>query len=188
MKIKMYLAGLVILAATGMAASAQTLRNASFEELETDRDNPAAVLAASWGRWGNWFDRESSFDDALSGDCAMVYHHEETSQTDSSGIFQDISGVEPGSECTFSIQARTDTAQLNIQSIELRLEKQGGFETYASQSYSTDELSSAAWSRLAVTGRVKEEGVRVLVIVYPAGGAERKGIVIFDDAEIEVYD
>ena len=161
------------------------LKNPSFEDLELEQDNPYGDLAAHWGRWGEWMNRETGWKPTKSGKCLMGYHHWEVKGSDSSGFYQDIEDLEPGSEYEFSIYAMIDK-NTNAEKVELRLEKVGGFVTLASQMYTLDQISKTKWTRLSVSGKVPEDetGLRVLVIAYPAASGSRDGAIKFDDADL----
>lgn len=161
------------------------LKNPSFEDLELEQDNPYGDLAAHWGRWGEWMNREAAWKPTKSGKCLMGYHHWEVKGSDSSGFYQDVDGLESGAEYEFSVYAMADK-NTNAEKVEIRLEKVGGFVTIASQTYGIDELVKNKWSRLSVSGKVPEDetGLRVLVIAYPAKNGPRHGAIKFDDADL----
>ena len=68
----------IFLAATG--ASGQLL-NGSFEEQDSFRPNPYGDIAAYWGRWGNWMNRESAWEPTHGGLSLMGYHHWEIQES-----------------------------------------------------------------------------------------------------------
>ena len=165
------------------AARAEELVNPSFEEPETETDNEWGDLAAGWRRWGNWMNRESQWVPTRSGNCLMGYHHWRIEENNPSGFFQDVPGIPDGTLCQFSIFVFRDD-QTDADSVELRLERLGGFETLASQVFYMDDIRRKAWGILTVSGRTKGEGVRVLVIVTPKQAGGRQGAIKFDDAEL----
>ncbi|MFH0879791.1 MAG: hypothetical protein V2A34_08775 [Lentisphaerota bacterium] len=166
------------------AACGQIPANPSFEDPETEVENLYGDLAAHWGRWGAWMNRESAWSPTHSGIGLIGYHHWEIQAADESGLYQDVKEIPAGKNITFSIYAYSDR-DTNVQSVELRLEKLGGYEVLASQVYSMEHLKTATWTALSVTGRNVSEGVRVLVIVKPAPAPPRRGAVKFDDAAME---
>ena len=166
------------------ASGAVDISNPSFEDVETEVDNPYGDLAAGWGRWGHWMNRETGWKPTVSGKCVMGYHHWEISGSDTSGIFQDVEDIEPESTCTFSVHVAKDSGT-NAESVELRLEKLGGFETLASMTYSMQDIKGS-YSKLSVTGRNKEQGVRLVVVVTPSQSDDREGALKFDDVSLDV--
>lgn len=168
-------------------AQAQKLLNGSFEDPEQEMDNPYGDLAAHWGRWGCWINRESAWKPVRDGKCLIGYHHWEIEEASESGIYQDIEGAPSDAECTFTIEAYKDSGS-NAESVELRIEKAGGYETLASKIFPLSELKGNGWQKLSVTGRTGAEGVRVLVVVKPASDGERKGALKFDDAALKFRD
>lgn len=161
------------------------LKNASFEDLEIEQDNPYGDLAAHWGRWGEWINRETAWKPTRSGKCLIGYHHWRVEGSDSSGIYQDVEELEPGKTYEFSVFAQKDK-DTNAEKVELRLEKIGGFVTLASEVYEVGGIKVGGWDRLTVSGKVPENetGLRVLIIVYPAQHPPRSGALKFDDADI----
>ncbi len=161
------------------------LRNPSFEEVERRVANPYGDLAADWGRWGNWINRETGWTPTHAGMCLLGYHHWRIEQSSSSGVFQDVTNIPPGTVCEMAVYARKD-AGTNAEYVEVRLEKLGGFETLASRIYALTEISETAWSRLEVTGTNLTDGVRVLLQVKPLESGTRQGALKFDDATLVV--
>lgn len=174
----------VLLGVGAYGETKQLLLNPSFEESESAADNPYGDLAANWGRWGNWMNRETGWKPTRSGECMAGYHHWQIEKNEDSGLFQDVSNVPPKSVCTFSVYATRD-ADTDPDSIEIRIEKAGGFQPLASQSYSMNQLGGT-WEKLSVTATNSEAGVRVLIAVKPKPGSPRGGAVKFDDASLEV--
>ena len=170
--------------ATGAAAAGVKLANKSFEDPDTEADNPYGDLAAGWGRWGAWINRESEWKPTKQGKCMIGYHHWEIEDGNTSGIYQDLPGTPAGAEVTFSVYASRDK-DTNAQWIEMRLEPFNGGETLASKIFPM-EMVKKGWDRLEVTGKSPAEGVRVLVIVKPAEGEDRRGCVKLDDADVDV--
>ena len=160
------------------------LVNGGFEERETVLPNPYDDLAASWGRWGNWMNRESCWEPTHGGQCLMGYHHWKIVEPSPSGFYQDVTNAPPGSGCTFGIFVCKDPGT-DAEYVELRLERIGGFQVLASQFYPMKELRSS-WQRLTVNGTNDTAGVRVLVAIKPKETPGRSGALKFDDAELKV--
>jgi hypothetical protein len=182
--------GLVLVMAFGLAVNAQAagaikLANASFEDPEQEVDNPYGDLAARWGRWGCWINRESEWRPTKQGSCLVGYHHWQVEDANTSGIYQDIAGTAAGSEIRFSIYASKDK-DTNVESIELRLEPYNGGDSIASKVYSIEEIKKGGWAKLEVAGKGTGEGIRVLVVVKPAADGERVGCIKFDEADLDV--
>lgn len=175
-------AGVLVCAAGTWAGP---LQNGSFEEEETEQDNAYGDLAANWGRWGNWMNRETSWKPVKKGKCLIGYHHWRIEEESSSGIYQDVEDTPAGAEITFTICASKDS-DTNAESVELRLEKLNGEDVVASQIYPMAAVKSGGWGKLSVTGTNPDEGVRVVVVVTPAQAEERTGAVKFDDASLKV--
>ena len=172
----------------GLATSfsqAQVPANPSFEDPETEAENLYGDLAAHWGRWGAWMNRETAWSPTHSGIGMIGYHHWEIQSADDSGLYQDVQETPPGKQITFKIHAYMDR-DTNAQWVELRLEKLGGFETVASQQYSMEHLKQATWTQLSVSGSNVAAGVRILVVVRPAAAPPRKGAIKFDDATVDI--
>lgn len=168
---------------TGASALGQTLRNPSFEETETVRDNPYGDLAAHWGRWGNWMNRETKWVPTRTGECLIGYHHWQIQESSSSGLFQDVAGVPAGTNCEFAVYLYKDE-MTDCEYVELRIEPYGGGQTVASRRYNITELKEKTWARIHVRGAARTDGLRVLIVAQPRVGAERHGCVKFDDAEL----
>lgn len=174
----------VLVMAAGIAgAFAQQLQNASFEDAETETENLYGDLAARWGRWGNWMNRETQWTPTRSGQCLMGYHHWRIEEPEVSGFYQDVSDIPDGTLCMFSIFAYRDEGT-NAESVELRIEKMGGFEVLASRVLSMEEIRKNGWGKISVTGTTRGGGVRVLVAVTPLKQGFRQGAIKFDDAEL----
>lgn len=177
---------IMVVFATMVAMShAQTLKNASFEEAGTDMD-----LAAHWGRWGAWINRETDWTPVRNGTCIMGYHHWELENADNSGFYQDVEDIKAGRDYTFRVYANLDPAKdgaANPTEIELRLESSldGQQVTVNSEHYNLEDVATGeAWSPLTVSGHAANDTLRVLVIVYPSQGGPRGGAIKFDDASL----
>ena len=159
--------------------------NGSFEEPETQKENSYGDLAANWGRWGNWINRETGWTPTHSGQCMIGYHHWEIAESGDSGIYQDVPGIPAGKTVLFSINALKDD-KTDAESIEVRLEGLNGEGSIASKTYKMDEIKTDGWAPLSIIGTNKTEGIRVLVIVRPKADGPRNGAVKLDDAEVSV--
>jgi hypothetical protein len=165
---------------------AQLLKNGGFEDAETVQANPYGDLAANWGRWGDWMNRETAWVPTHSGNSLMGYHHWEIMSDADSGCYQDIPEAPAGKKYTFSVFAFKDD-KTNIESVELRIEKLNGGETLASRVYSGDEVKSAGWGEMSVSGTNTTDGIRVTIVVKPKQGpGSRDGALKFDDASVTV--
>ena len=177
----LWLGSALFLAASGAFGQ---LLNGSFEEADSFRPNPYGDLAAYWGRWGNWMNRETGWEPTHSGLGLMGYHHWEIQEPAMSGFYQDVTNVPPGSTCVFGIYFFKDPGT-DAEFVELRLERAGGFFTYVSRMYPMNELRTD-WQRLWIKGTNDAPGVRVLVTVKPKQVNGRNGALKFDDAELTV--
>jgi hypothetical protein len=165
---------------------AQGLQNASFEDPETSGFNPFSDLAAGWGRWGHWMNRETEWKPTFDGICMMGYHHWRIERAEASGFFQDVWDVPSHRTCIFEIQVYPDP-DTNAESVEVRLERSGGFHTLATQLFYFRDLKRGSWNKLSVTGMTMEEnGVRAVVIVTPKKEGGRNGAVKFDAAALRI--
>lgn len=171
----------LFLAASGVSGQ---LLNGSFEESELLRPNPYGDLAAYWGRWGNWMNHETGWEPAHGGLAMMGYHHWEIQEPATSGFYQDVTNVPPGSTCVFGIYLFKDPGT-DAEFVELRIERAGGFHVYVTRVYPMNELRTA-WQRLWVKGTNDESGVRVVVSVKPKEVNGRDGALKFDDAELTI--
>ena len=166
---------------------AEFLKNGGFEDIETQQDNPYGDLAAYWGRWGNWMNRETAWVPTHGGNCLMGYHHWEITEDSDSGCYQDIPDAPAGKKYSFAVFAFKDKKS-NAQSVELRLEALNGGETLASRVYSIEEVNTDSWGEMSVSGENKTDGIRVLIIVKPKQGDGREGALKFDDASLTVLE
>lgn len=173
---------LAVAQAAAFAGEPVPLVNPSFEE-SAKADDPKADLAAGWGRWGHWINRETGWSPTRSGDCIIGYHHWEIPEKDSSGIYQDLADVPAGCDVTFSVYAYVDE-KTDAEHIELRLEPKDGGKTLASQKYELRTLAPAMWQNIEVSGTTVEPGLRVLIIITPREAGPRTGAIKFDDAEL----
>jgi hypothetical protein len=172
-----------LLLALPIPSRAQTLLNTSFEDAETVNENPFGDLAAHWGRWGNWMNRESVWTPTRNGKCMMAYHHWQIEEDTTSGVFQDIPGTAAGGHVAFSVCVYKDP-KTNADSIELRIEKLNGNGLVATRTYTMAEISTGTWDKLSVSGANAEAGVRVLISVKPKQGGGREGCLKLDDASL----
>jgi hypothetical protein len=163
---------------------ANLLQNASFEVAQ-DAEN-AADRAQHWQRWGDWFNREQDWTPRREGRCVLGYHHWQIESGESSGTYQDVTGLKAGTRCTFSVYANRDLAaegKHGPESVEVRIESryEGRLLTVASQTYQAKDLASGdGWSRLAVTGTLPADNARVLIVVNPSRQTPRDAAVKFD--------
>ena len=173
---------MLILCAWAATATAQGLRNPSFE----DPENPDDILsdrAAAWGRWGHWINRETSWSPTRSGDCLLGYHHFRIETPDTSGVYQDVPDIPEGTSCTFTVHACKD-AGTDFESIEVRLEPFDGGATLASASFDRNAFRPGTWAPLFVSATNPTRGVRALIVITPRKDGKREGAVKFDDAEL----
>lgn len=181
--VRKYLLSAGLVSGFVFASHAQQLLNASFEDPELQQENPWGDIAAHWGRWGNWMNRETVWEPTHTGKCLMGYHHWQVEEDSVSGFFQDVPAIPPNTPCTFTIHAFRDE-ETNAESIELRMEKLGGFDQIASRVFKLEEIRKNGWGPLSISGATLGEGVRVLVAVKPKPGSDRRGAIKFDDAEL----
>ena len=175
---------LALLVCATMVFAGDVLQNGSFENPETDLDNPFGDLAAGWGRWGTGVNRETGWKPTKKGDCMMSYHHWQIEEDSTSGFYQDISDVADGMPVTFSIYVSKDK-DTNAEFVELRIEKLNGDGPIASQIYTIDQIKNG-WEKISVSGVSSGEGLRVVVMVKPLTSGARKGALKFDEAEVTV--
>ncbi len=180
---------LVALLATRLprpASSAQWLTNASFEQQGSQTD-----LAAGWSRWGDWINRHCDWTPRHEGTCLIGYHHWQISGTGTSGLWQDIAGVQPGTTYVFRIYVNSDAVTTNLhaaKSVEIRMETSffGQQSVIASRIYNVRTLAGGTdWSLLQVRARAPNDRLRVVILVTPGDSAtNRSGAVKFDDASL----
>lgn len=178
---------LVWTAGTCANALAELLKNGGFEDVETVQSNPYGDLAANWGRWGNWMNRETAWVPTHSGNSLMGYHHWEIADDSDSGCYQDVPDLPAGKKYSFSVFAFKDKKS-NAQSVELRLEALNGGQTLASRIYTIEEVTTDSWGEMSVSGENTTAGIRVLIIVKPKQGEGREGALKFDDASLTVLE
>ncbi len=101
--------GVMVLCVAFLNAAAWAgLKNASFEDLETEQDNPYGDLAAHWGRWGEWMNRETGWKPTKSGKCLMGYHHWGSQGQRFVWLLSGRGRLETGAEYEFSVFAMKD--------------------------------------------------------------------------------
>lgn len=167
----------------GTAIAAAQLLNPSFEEPGGDGSLWISDRAARWERWGGWFNRETTWSPVHDGQCIMAYHHWKIQGDETAGIYQDIANLPPGQKFTFSVEIIKDKFT-NADFVELRLEPYLGGKTLASRVYRMNDLKSAKWTTLTVTGSSPTAGIRTLVVVKPGRNTTRKGALKFDAARL----
>lgn len=161
------------------------LQNASFENT-----GDAADRARQWDRWGEWFNREQDWKPQREGRCVLGYHHWQIESAEDSGVYQDVTGIKPGTRCTFDVYANRDVpadGKHGPEAVELRIESRLGDRllTVASQTYAAKNIAAGdGWSRLQVTGTIPADNVRVLIIVQPSREGPRDAAVKVDQANL----
>lgn len=172
----------------GAFGASAALVNPSFED-----EGEASDRAAGWNRWGHWINRETGWTPTKDGSCLIGYHHWQIEQPDNSGLWQDVTGLVPGSRLTFQVYAsadRADAGSQDLKSIELRIETtvHGEQSTVASREWPIDALATGGqWSMLTVETTAPADSVRLLIVVNPANGAgPRGGALKLDAADLVV--
>ncbi len=174
----------VLLATCVSGVHGVQLVNPSFED-PLDPNNPIQHLAAGWGMWGGWMNRETGWVPVRSGRCIVGYHHFRIGETNTSGIFQDVPDVPPGSVCTFRIFACEDY-RTYPQSVEVRIEPYGGGDPLAVRAYGAGDIQVNRWTELSVTATSIGRGIRVVLLAVPKQTDPRDGALRFDDASLAV--
>jgi hypothetical protein len=168
----------------------ELLQNASFETAADGAD--AADRARGWDRWGQWFNREQGWKPLREGGCLLGYHHWQIESAENSGVYQDVTGLKPGTRCTFSVFANRDAVaegKHGPESVELRIESRckGRLLNVASQTYrAADIATDENWSHLHVTGTLPADNARVLMIANPSRQTPRDAAMKFDAASLRV--
>jgi hypothetical protein len=129
--------------------------------------------------------RETAWAPTHSGVGMIGYHHWQIESSDDSGLYQDLPDLPAGQNLTFTVFAYKDR-DTNATFVEMRLEKLGGFEILATQTYSMEHLKTAEWTSLSVSGRNPGPGARIVIVVRPSTIAPRKGAIKFDDARVDI--
>lgn len=175
----------LLLAGFAAAASAGTIRNPSFEE-PADTNRADCAQAADWETSGTWWRRETGWQPRHWGPCMMAYHHWRVTEPAPSGFHQDVSGIPPNTSVRFSIFVSSD-ADANFQTLEIRIEPQGGGAPLAAQVLTTKSLKDTDWRQVSVATITPPSGaIRVAVLVSPAAGHPRRGAIRFDDASLDI--
>ncbi|MBN1268088.1 MAG: hypothetical protein JXB04_00735 [Kiritimatiellae bacterium] len=176
---------LACLASALIVASAYgQLLNGSFEQPDSP-ENRTSDRALHWGRWGDWINRETGWTPTHSGTCLIGYHHWKIEGGNSSGLFQDVIDVPPGSACAFKTFIFRDAGS-NVESVEMCLEPFGGGEPIACQRWGMDDLPEGSWEEISISGMNPTKGIRVLIIVRPTESRLKAGAIKFDDASLAV--
>ena len=168
--------------------AANLLRNASFEDAQ--QPGPSEDQAANWNRWGDWLNRETGWTPVRDGKAILAYHHWRIEKPESAGVWQDVDGLEPGREYTFTAWANRDAGDEGgtPNDVELRLEApqaDGTLLTLATRAYPAEDLATGGdWSRLSVSAPARGTAMRVLLIVNPADEAPRAGALKFDSLSL----
>jgi hypothetical protein len=178
----------VVLAKVAVSDKADSPRlvNPSFED-----PGDATDRAASWGRWGQWINREEQWTPVRSGRCILGYHHWEIPDAKDSGVYQDVEHVVKGTKYTFGIYVNLDKARKPAQdalTVELRLESivGGQPQAVASKTYKVADLIADQWQKLTVSGAPVTDTLRVLVIITPSPqDGTRGGAIRLDDAFLD---
>lgn len=168
-------------------AGKNLLLNPSFEKPYPAADQNSDK-AMSWGRWGDWVNRETNWLPTKSGKCLLGYHHWEIAKEACSGIYQDIKTIEPG-KYEFSIYLYNDKKKsdmANVKEVKLCFEPYNGGKALYSKTYTVKELykKSDSWIKLSVSGEIQSNKLRVLVMIFGAVDGKRSGALKFDDAEL----
>jgi hypothetical protein len=168
------------------------LANGSFEQAH---DAPQdSDTAAHWGRWGHWINRETTWTPVRDGHCLLAYHHWRITNQEDSGVYQDVSSIQPGTSYTFSIDACRDVPEAGghgPQSVEIRLECLDGRRILRSAAHTyrfADIALGGGWSRLQVTGVAQTDTMRVVIIVRPSTTTPRSSAMKFDKAMLYAAD
>ena len=180
---RLLLAALTCWSLCALQAGAWDLMNPSFEDADESAENTYGDLAAKWGRWGAWMNRETGWKPVRTGKCVIGYHHWEIEDDGTSGIYQDIEDVPSGKSYTFKAHVMKDK-DTDAENVEMRLELFGGATTVASVNYPVSDLKAGEWKELTVSGTPETDGIRVLVIVTPKQGGDRHGAMKIDDASL----
>ncbi len=165
----------------------QELQNPSFE-----KEGAASDRAESWERWGDWINREINWSPLRDGSCLIGYHHWQIEKDELSGLYQNLSDVQPGTKYTFSVYANVDAVTGEAQaaeSIELRLETTLYDEQsiVASKKYKVSDLATGdEWSRLRVSAVAPQDQLRVLILIEPSASGPRGGALKLDAATLTV--
>ena len=167
------------------------LQNGSFEAVKDPRD--AADQAAGWNRWGHWLNRHDDWIPVRDGGAILAYHHWQIEAADTSGVWQDVSGLTPGHRYRFTVFANRDPGDGNgvaPASVEVRLETPGPdatMLTLATTTYRAADLPTGQqWGKLTLEAHATAPRMRVLLMVNPAGETPRDGALKFDDARLVV--
>jgi hypothetical protein len=179
-RIRVYSCSFVVL--FSFSAFGQQLKNPSFEA-PADKKKPHGELAADWGRWGAYLNREDAWDSPHNGKCMLAYHHWQILDNESSGVYQDVEKSDPNVAYEFSVYVFIDP-DTNADNIELRIEKLWGNGPVAAKKYYLGSIESKSWKRINVEGVPAEPGLRATLVVTPAQNKARNGAVKFDDARL----
>lgn len=166
------------------------LANPSFEQ-PGEGSRPGA-----WFGWGLNLDRQTAWSPTHTGSCLLGYAHWAVKDADNAGVWQDVTGLQPGRRYRFAVFAATDvvrTGRTPFGSVELRLEGEVGGDrlTLASRTYTyADLVGSPAWNELAVEAAAVSATMRVLIVVSPSptDADRRDGALKLDDARLEPAD
>ncbi|QQE11272.1 cellulase family glycosylhydrolase [Planctomycetota bacterium] len=165
------------------ASGPNLLINDSFEIAKNDIDKDQAK---EWNRWGDWFNR-SKIDDQYS----LVFYHNRRNDGGTSGIWQDVSGLEAGEEYEFSVLAKgvgVKGAEGFLKAVELHLENvyEGKKSRVIKKLNVPVEAITADESgvRISVRGVPEVEKMRVLIVVSPSNEDGRVGQMVFDQAAL----
>ena len=175
---------------TRETSAANLLQNGSFEISATADEN--SDQARDWHRWGPWLNRETGWSPQRQGDCVLGYHHWQVEANETSGVYQDIAGLQTGSRYLFSVFANCDQAAAGKhgpQTVELRIESMldGQIVQVASQDFNAADLATGSdWSRLQLAGTLPADNARVLIVMSPSKDQERGAAIKIDQAALRV--
>jgi hypothetical protein len=147
------------------------LLNASFEEPET---HDAGRPALHWNAWGAGWERVEGWEPVKEGQAMLAYKHWEVTGSDSSGVWQDLSGVAPGDKILFKVPFYPDRPEWGElpRAIELRFETtmQGTQVIVDRVRLESGDWKTGTWNEITLSATAPSGSLRVLILFEPAEG------------------
>ncbi|MEM6332018.1 MAG: cellulase family glycosylhydrolase [Planctomycetota bacterium] len=176
--------------ARGDSDAHNLLANGSFEVAASGEQS---ARAEGWSRWGHWMDRVIDWTPVRDGRAIMSYQHWQVEDSESSGVWQDVSDLKPGQLYRFEVFANLDPGAgggAAASAVELRIEsvRTDGSTltlTLATHTWDAEELARGdRWSKLSIDALATQRPMRVLIVVYPNETRPRDGALKFDQASL----
>jgi hypothetical protein len=159
-----------------LADQPNPIQNPSFEEPEP---NDPGKPAAHWNAWGAGWERVEDWAPILDGKAMLAYKHWEMTSADTSGIWQDLPGIQKGQTVKVEVSFYPDAPDAGNPPtfIDLRFEipYEGQQVTVDHKRIHSTDWKMNQWNTISLKVTAPSDAMRFLLIVAPAeqspGGA-----------------